>query len=115
MDQSTVSQAPPQQQEPSLTERHSRVYPDINRTLWWKFKRTALRKKVELLESMKHAPDLIDHLLWRRTLEARLNLLKGHIFLKNPQFNEYQGRLFDLDADINKYSKSPTLTKALAF
>ena len=114
MDQGTISQAPPQQQELGASERHSR---DVNLRLELKFRQSALKKTRKLMGSFSttHNFDKIDELLWRKVLEAKLNVMKDYIFLKSPPLIQSQGAPFDLDADISSYSKSSTLTKALDF
>ena len=70
--------------------------------------RAAGEKKISVLNDEVES-NLIDRLLWKRVLQARMKLIHDCFILREGERASDQISLLDLEADIDKHCESPTL------
>lgn len=101
----TIPSKQPQQQGSNTPKIHSDII-DPDSKLKTAFESSAGTKVVEVLDDDRATHiDVLERLLWRRVLEARLKLMQDYLILKEGQHTKDQSASLDLDADIDKHCK----------
>ena len=68
---------------------------------------SAHTKAQELIkDTSPNAPEIVEQLLWRRVLEARLKLMHDYLIVKEG-IHTKDSTTLDLDADVDKHCETP--------
>lgn len=66
-------------------------------------------------DELNTTANVLERLLWRRVLEARLKLMQDYLLLKKGPNTKDQGAPLDLDTGSHKHCKSPKSAGALSY
>lgn len=111
----TVPSKPLQQQELSTPRLHSDTV-DPDNILKAAFELSTRIKTSNVLDAEPNTTaNILERLLWRRVLKARLKLMQDYLLLKEGSNTKDQSTPLDLDIGIHKHCKSPISARALSY